>query len=208
VRFRPSGAAPPDRFEFDPTSIAIGEGAAWITDGGERLVRVDLESAGSAEAVPIGRPLVGVAVGAGGVWAISGERSEVLRIDPRTRAVTVRLPLVSDPELDSAFPRAIAAGGEFVWVLNGNTGDVTKIDARTRSVARTVEVGVERAPAQISADARAAWVANEDGTLARIDALTDEVTVHEVGRTLRDVAVGEGAVWATNRLADCCGQEQ
>ena len=32
--------------------------------------------------------------------------------------------------------------------------------------------------------------------------------VHDVGGTLRDVAVGEGAVWATNRLADCCGQEE
>jgi DNA-binding beta-propeller fold protein YncE len=158
--------------------------------------------------VPLPATPTGVAVGAGGVWAISGETSEVLRIDPRTRAVTVRLPLVSDPELESAFPRAIAAGGDLVWVLNGNTGTVTKIDARARSVVRTVEVGIERAPAQLAADGRAAWVANEDGTLARIDAVTDEVSFHEVGRTLRDVAVGDGAVWTSNRLSDCCGQEQ
>jgi DNA-binding SARP family transcriptional activator/DNA-binding beta-propeller fold protein YncE len=206
LSFRPSGEAPPDRFGFDPTSIAVGEGAVWITDGGERLLRVDPDAPAEAEAIPVGRALAGVAVGAGAVWAISGEAAQVLRIDPGTRAVTMRLPLVDSPQLESAFPRALAVGGGFVWVLNGNTGAVTKIDPRTRSVVRTITVGVDRVPVQLAADAAALWVANEDGTLARVDAITDEVDFHTVGRTLRDVAIGDGAVWATNRLADCCGQ--
>jgi DNA-binding SARP family transcriptional activator/streptogramin lyase len=205
-RFEPSGEAPADRFGFDPTSIAVGEGGAWISDGGPRLLRADPD--GPIEAIPIGRPLVGVAVGAGSVWAISGETAEVLRIDPRTRRVTMRLPIVDGPQLESAFPRAIAVGGAYVWVLNGNTGAVTKIDPRTRSIVSTTRVGVERAPVQLAADADAVWVANEDGSLVRVDADTDQVDVYDVGRTLRDVAVGEGAVWATNRLADCCGQEE
>jgi streptogramin lyase len=151
---------------------------------------------------------VGVATGAGGVWAISGETAEVLRVDPRTNRVGLRLPLVSGVDVESAFPRAIAAGGDYVWVLNGNTGAVTKLDPRTRGVVGTVKIGVERVPVQLAADARAVWVANEDGTLARVDAATDDVAFYEVGRTLRDVAVGAGAVWASNRLGDCCGQEQ
>jgi YVTN family beta-propeller protein len=204
--YGPSGEAPPDRFGFDPTSIAVGEGAVWITDGGKRLLRVDPDAAAGAEAIPIGRPLAGVAVGEGAVWAISGETAQVLRIDPATRAVTMRLPLVDAPELDSAFPRALAVGGGFVWVLNGNTGAVTKIDPRTRGVVSTLKIGVDRVPVQLAADAAALWVANEDGTLARVDAVTDEVDFYDVGRTLRDVAVGDGAVWVTNRLADCCGQ--
>ncbi len=208
VRYRPSGDAPPDRFGFDPTSIAVGAGAAWITDGGPRLLRVDAESPQSVRAIPVGRSLVGVAVGGGGVWAISGSSSHVLRIDPATENITVRLPLVSDPVLESAFPRAVAASGDIVWVLSGNTGAVTKIDARTRSVVGTIKVGVDRAPVQLAADAGGVWVANEDGSLAHIDAVTDEVTFSEVGRTLRDVAVGAGTVWATNRLADCCAQEE
>jgi streptogramin lyase len=93
-------------------------------------------------------------------------------------------------------------------VLNGNTGAVTKLDPRTRGVVATVRIGVERVPVQLAADARAVWVANEDGTLARVDAQTDDVTFYEVGRTLRDVAIGAGAVWTTNRLSDCCGQEE
>ena len=206
LRFRPSGEAPPDRFGFDPTSVAVGDGAAWITDGGARLLRAT--PAGGVERIPVGRPLAGVAVGAGGVWAISGKTAEVLRIDPATRKVTMRLPTVSGPRIESAFPRAIAAGGAYVWVLNGNTGSLTKIDPRTRSVVRTIRIGVDHAPVQLAADTDAVWVANEDGTLARVDAETDQVEFHNVGRTLRDVAAGEGAVWATNRLADCCGQEE
>jgi DNA-binding beta-propeller fold protein YncE len=120
----------------------------------------------------------------------------------------MRLPLVDTPGLESGFPRAIAAGGAYVWVLNGNTGALTKIDPRARSVVSTTRVGVERAPAQLAADTGAVWVANEDGTLARVDAESDDVSFYDVGRTLRDVAVGAGAVWATNRLADCCGQEE
>jgi DNA-binding SARP family transcriptional activator/DNA-binding beta-propeller fold protein YncE len=206
LRFRPSGEAPGDRFGFDPTAIAVADGAAWISDGGERLLRAG--SDGSIDAIPVGRPLVGVAAGAGGVWSISGKSAEVLRVDPKTLKVTMRLALVDTPGLESGFPRAIAVGGAYVWVLNGNTGAVTKIDPRTRSVVSTTRVGVERVPAQLAADAGAVWVANEDGTLARVDAETDEVRFYDVGRTLRDVAVGAGAVWATNRLADCCGQEE
>jgi YVTN family beta-propeller protein len=207
-RFAPSGDAPADRFGFDPTAIAADENGGWITDGSERLMRIDPANAGAVERIPVGRPLVGVATGAGGVWAISGERAEVLRIDARTRRVTMRLPIVAGPELASAFPRAVAAAGGLVWVLNSNTGAVTKVDARTRSIVGTITVGVERVPAQLAADADALWVANEDGTLARIDALTDEVRFYPVGRMLRDVALGGGAVWASNRLGDCCGQEQ
>jgi DNA-binding SARP family transcriptional activator/DNA-binding beta-propeller fold protein YncE len=206
MRFRPSGEAPPDRFGFDPTAVAVGEGAAWITDGGTRLLRAP--PGGRVEAIPVGRALAGVAVGGGGVWVISGKTAEVMRVDPATRKVTARLVIVDRPEIESAFPRAIAAGGAYVWVLNGNTGSVTKIDPRTRSVVSTVRVGVEHAPVQLAADANGVWVADEDGTLAHVDAETDQVEIHDVGRTLRDVAVGAGAVWATNRLADCCGQEE
>jgi DNA-binding SARP family transcriptional activator/DNA-binding beta-propeller fold protein YncE len=207
-RFAPSGEAPADWFGFDPTAIAADEDGVWITDGSERLMRIDPSNPGAVERIPVGRPLVGVTTGAGGVWAISGERAEVLRIDPRTREGTMRLPIVAAPQLASAFPRAVAAGGDVVWVLNSNTGAVTKIDSRTRSIVGTITVGVERVPVQLAADAHALWVANEDGTLARIDAVTDEVRFYPVGRMLRDVAVGGGAVWASNRLGDCCGQEQ
>jgi DNA-binding SARP family transcriptional activator/DNA-binding beta-propeller fold protein YncE len=207
LSFTPAGDAPVDRFEFDPTSVAVGGGAAWVTDGGERLLRVD--ERGDIAAIPAGRALVGVATGAGGVWAVSGTDAAVLGFDPRTRKVTMKLALVDSPrEQESAFPRAVAAAGDHVWVLNGNTGTVTKIDPRARSVVGTIRVGVERSPGGLAADPGGAWVANGDGTLSRVDGETGAVSVHRVGRTLHDVAVGDGAVWTTNRLADCCGQEE
>ena len=104
---------------------------------------------------PSGARSSGVATGAGGVWAISGETAEVLRIDPRDpRGDHAAAARRRRRTLESAYPRAVAAGGGYVWVLSGNTGAVTKIDPRTRGVVGTIKIGVEHVPAQLAADAR------------------------------------------------------
>ena len=193
-----------DRFEHDPASVAVGAGAVWITDGTSRVVRVDRRTTRESGWVDTGRRINGVAAGARAVWVISGARAQVLRLDPRTLTVTARLEVVDAPGLTSPFPVSVAVGGDYVWVLSGNTATVTQIDARQRAVVRSVPVDIDRAPAQIAADERSAWIANGDGTVTRIEAETDRVDTFEVGNTLRDVAVGAGAVWVSNRLADCC----
>jgi DNA-binding SARP family transcriptional activator/ABC-type branched-subunit amino acid transport system substrate-binding protein/DNA-binding beta-propeller fold protein YncE len=193
-----------DRFEHDPASVAVGGGAVWITDGTSRLVRVDAKRTVETGSVDTGRRLNGVAADARAVWAISGQRAEVLRIDPRALRVTARVQVVDQPGLSSPVPVSIAVGGDHVWVLNRNTATVTKIDAQARGVVGSIPVDVDRAPVDIAADRRGAWIANGDGTVTQIDAETDRVEVFAVGNTLRDVAVGAGAVWASNRLTDCC----
>jgi DNA-binding SARP family transcriptional activator len=205
---RPAGArAPPaDRFAVDPTSVAFGAGAVWVTDGARRLLRVDPVRAHVAGRVDGGRPLTGVAVGAGAVWAI-GSPAAVLRIDPATARVTDRIPIVGRTPADAPYPISVAAAGDFVWVLNANTATVTKIDVHTRGVVQTTRVGVDRAPQQVAADPGAAWVAGADGSLTRIDARTGVVEAIPVGHGLRDVAVGGGRVWVVNQLTRCCGQE-
>jgi YVTN family beta-propeller protein len=197
-------AAPPDRFDHDPSSVAAGAGAVWVTDGSTHLVRVDPETAQVSGSIDTQRRLNGVAAGARAVWAISGEEAEVLRIDPRALEVTARIPVVAEPGLASPFPLSIAVGGERVWVLSGNTATVTAIDARQLGVVSSVRIDVDRVPAQVAADGRAAWVANGDGTVLRIDAASDRRRLLEVGNALRDVAVESGTAWVSNRLADCC----
>jgi DNA-binding beta-propeller fold protein YncE len=82
-------------------------------------------------------------------------------------------------------------------VLNANTGTVTKIDPAQRLVAATIPVGVERRPMRLAFGDAAAWVANADGTLARIDAMSDAVRLIPLAGALRDVAaVGDGN-WVT-----------
>ena len=46
----------------DPTAIAVGLGSAWVTDGQDgTLYRID-PNLGRATPIPLGRPLVAVAI--------------------------------------------------------------------------------------------------------------------------------------------------
>jgi hypothetical protein len=146
--------------------------------------------------IDVHAPLDDVTVGSGAVWATSGPVSSALRLDHEGR-VTLRIPIVSKPGTESPYPFAVATGAGSIWVLNANTGTVTKIDPAQRLVAATIPVGVERRPMRLVFGDGAAWVANADGTLARIDAMSDAVRLVPLAGALRDVApVGDG-IWVT-----------
>jgi DNA-binding SARP family transcriptional activator/ABC-type branched-subunit amino acid transport system substrate-binding protein/DNA-binding beta-propeller fold protein YncE len=189
---------PEDRSILDnPWSVATGLSGVWVTDGSSRLVRVDPHTGRVAGRIPIGHPLNGVAVGEGAVWTIAGRAASVARIDPQTRRVTDRIPIVSRPGAESPYPIAIEVGLGSVWVLNANVATVTRIDARERGVTATVPIGVERGPLRLAIGAGAAWVANGDGTLTRIDAQTNAPTTTAIGHRLLDVAAGRAGVWVS-----------
>jgi branched-chain amino acid transport system substrate-binding protein len=179
----------------DPTSIAAGLGYVWLTDGSRKLIRFDPKRE-IVHRVDLGHPLNGVAVGAGGVWVISGTSATVFRLDSRGK-VNARVVVVSQPGFQSPYPQAIAVGEGFVWVLNGNTATVTKIDPEQLIVSATIRIGIERSPAQLAVGAGAVWVANGDGTLSRIDPDSGVVTPIRVAHNVRDVVVAGGRVWFT-----------
>ena len=192
----PNAAYDTSRGGFDPVSVAAGSGSVWLTDGSRRLVRVDPASNSVVRRIDLGSPLDAVAVGDGAVWAISGASATAIRLDRRGN-MPVRIPIVSKPGFESPYPLAVAVGEGYVWVLNGNTDTVTKIAPAQRTVAETIPIGIEHAPVRLTTGAGAAWVANNDGTLSRIDAATDEVTTIPVGHRIEDVASAEGHVWVT-----------
>jgi hypothetical protein len=179
----------------------VGASGVWITDGSERLARVD-PATRAVTGIQVGVPLDGVAVGAGAVWVISARRASVLRIDPRTNTVTDRVALVARPGEGAPLPTRIAAGAGAVWVLSRNTATVTRIDPETRGVAAVIPIGVDRAPNEIAVSDRAAWVANEDGTLSRIDERATSADSLWVGGAVREVAVAAGRVWVATSALD------
>ena len=79
---------------------------------------------------------------------------------------------------------------------------VTRIDPQTRGVAAVVPIGVDRAPNEIAASDQAAWVANEDGTLSRIDETATSADSLWVGGAVRGVAVAAGRVWVATSALD------
>jgi class 3 adenylate cyclase/ABC-type branched-subunit amino acid transport system substrate-binding protein len=181
---------------FDPVSVAAGSGSVWLTDGSRVLVRVDPATSKVIRRIDLRASLDGVAVGAGAVWVISGRSANAIRLDSSGK-VSVRIPIVSKPGFESPYPLAVAVGEGFVWVLNGNTATVTKIDPMQRAVAATISIGIDHAPTRLAVGGGAVWVANGDGTLARVDAGTNDVKIIPLSHRVNDVAVVGGAVWVT-----------
>ncbi len=182
-------------------AVAVGGGAVWVVDGTSRLARVDPAS-GRAEAIEAGRPLRDVAVGAGAVWAVSTKVPSLLRFDPATGAVTDRLPIVARGGQDAPFPVGLAVTPDAVWILSTNTATVTRVDPRTTGIVATIPVGVDRVPNEIAAAGTTAWVANDDGTLSRLEAGAREARSVWVGESLRKVAVTPSRVWVTTTALD------
>jgi DNA-binding SARP family transcriptional activator/ABC-type branched-subunit amino acid transport system substrate-binding protein/streptogramin lyase len=187
-----------DRSQIDPWSLAAGAGGVWITDGSPLLLRVDPSSAGVVGRFDLHAPLNGVAVGEGAVWVISGPTTSVLRIDPQSGRVTARIPIVAQAGSRSPFPIAIATGLGSVWVLNATAASVTRIDPVQGGVTATIPIGIERVPQRLAVGDGAAWIADADGTLTRIDATTNATTTTAVAPSLYDVGVGAGGVWVTS----------
>jgi YVTN family beta-propeller protein len=68
------------------------------------------------------------------------------------------------------------------------------------NLARIVPVRVGHDPSAVAVGEGTIWVANEsDGTVSRIDPVTNSATVIKVGRGPHAIAVGEGGIWVLNR---------
>ena len=194
-------AQPSGRLQASRASIAVAGGAVWLTNGSERLVRVEADT-GETAATPVGRRLDAVTAGGGAVWALSSRSASVLRVDPRDGAVTDTISIAARSGADAPFPKAIAASSRAVWVLNGNTATVTQIDPRTLGVVTTVPIGVDRVPTDIAASRNTAWVSNGDGSIARIDAGARGAKEIRVGESLERVAAAGATVWVTTTAFD------
>ena len=98
-----AGHVPPN-----PTDVAVGGGALWISAVDGSLIRVDSQLHGIVASIPVCRNALAVAYGEGAVWVACGDNT-VVRVDPRTDR--------SGPPIDvGALPRGIAAGAGAVWV--------------------------------------------------------------------------------------------
>jgi DNA-binding SARP family transcriptional activator len=179
--------------------MAVDEKAVWLS-GGKRLIRVDPDTGEVVKRADVPGDLIDVAVGAGAVWAVTGPSPTVLRIDPRTGAVTDRIPIVTRPSTFSPRPIGVAADAKFVWVLNGDPAIVAKIDPELHGVVAMLPLSLGRGSIGLTAGQGAAWVSNEhDGTVTRIDAKTDTMTSITVAPHDRptDITVASGLVWVS-----------
>jgi hypothetical protein len=92
----------------DPTDIALGGGALWLSQFDGTVLRVDLALRRIVHRTKACQSALAIAYGEGAVWVACGEGTAV-RIDPRTGQA-------SSPIRVGGLPRGIAAGDGAVWV--------------------------------------------------------------------------------------------
>lgn len=147
--------------------------AGLATAAPNSVVAIDLASGRMASHTPVGENPGGIAAGSDAVWVLNGDDRTVSRIDPKTRRVT-RTFGIGD------VPTAVAVGAGGVWIGAGPTTS----DPRTQLGAGNMSA---LAVARIDG---VSGVTDERITLPKGDAKA----FAEGGR--RQLAVGEGAVWA------------
>jgi len=98
-----AGHVPPN-----PTAVAVGGGAVWISAVDGSLIRVDPSLRGVVARIPVCGYALAVAYGEGAVWVACGDRT-VVRVDPKTDRPGAPIDV-------GALPRGIAAADGVVWV--------------------------------------------------------------------------------------------
>ena len=181
-------------------AAAIDFNAVWIADCKERAIhrinrfdgnRIALIRTGLADS----RGLQRLATGAGSVWILSDAAGELVRVDPRTNAVSARIAVAPNSH-------AAAFGFGSVWISNARANTVQRISPRTNRVVATIKVG--QLPGPLVTGEGAVWVLNtNDGTVTRIDpdinatAATIETGAAGGGG---DIDAGGGRVWVRGRV--------
>jgi DNA-binding SARP family transcriptional activator/ABC-type branched-subunit amino acid transport system substrate-binding protein len=192
-----------------PSAVSVGEGGVWVIDADDRTVtEVDPETRAVARTFSTSSTPTDIAAGAGGVWigttASAGGvvPTSVLRVDPESGRLiqTLELPRAGIGAQANVFPGSsrqhIAVAPDAVWVINPDL-TVSRIDPRSnRIVAR---IGKIRA-LNIAAGDGDVWI-TEDTTVTEIDSATNAIARRlrvDDAQSLVDLAVGGGAVWATD----------
>jgi hypothetical protein len=98
-----SGDIPPN-----PTDVAVGGGAVWISETDGTVIRIDPRLGGIVASIPACRNALAVAYGEGAAWVACGNDT-VVRLDPATDTPGRPIPV-------GRLPRGIAAGEGAVWV--------------------------------------------------------------------------------------------
>ena len=179
--------------EDQPSGIAAGEGAVWVSNAGSNTVsKIDPSTHAVVDSIDVGRSPAGIALGNGAVWvADSGERS-VSRINAATDRVVGSIPVGNGPT-------AVAFGAGAIWVANTSDGTIMRIDPASGDAGTPVSVGSQ--PIALAVDAGGVWVASQDGaTVSHLDpgsgaSLSAPIPV---GSRPTAIAIGAGSVWVAN----------
>ena len=145
----------------NPAAVAADPAGAWVATADGRVLLVSRKRNRVVATIDAGGPLgfsQTIAVGSTGVWLADPFHEQVVRIDPKTRRVTARIP--------AGAVTTLAVTGDAVWGLS-SMGLVRVDPARDRLAAVAPDPDLRRARF-VAADAGAVWTAGWS-SVSRID---------------------------------------
>jgi virginiamycin B lyase len=148
-------------------NLAVGEGAAWVVVGNEKLGRYSATSGAREATISLPSNSHRVLVAFGFVWVSGTGNDELYRIDPATNQITTTVEL-------RARPRALAAGEGAIWVFNEGDGTVQRINGKGNELLATIETGTVGL-ADITVGGGFVWVLTALGDIIQIDPRSDSV---------------------------------
>jgi hypothetical protein len=118
------------RVSLPGLALVLDRGVLWaanLVDGPTFIYGIDARSGTITSKQPGDTEIVGIAAGAGAVWAVSHDRATLLRVDPRGGRVARRITLSSDPH-------GVAFGSGLVWVALYHESAIVRVDPRTNRI--------------------------------------------------------------------------
>ena len=141
------------------TAIAAGDAGVWFltsVQGSPAVARVDPRTNSVGQVIPVETSsLVGIAVGAGSVWATDPYDGVIWRIDPGSKPAALTVPL-------GFGVTQIAYGDGAVWAANVATGTVSRVDPGTDEV--TTSRTLAGTPQGLAVGDGSVWVSLAGGT--------------------------------------------
>ncbi len=181
-------------------AIAAGAGAVWVVSSFTSSVyMLDATTGALQSTIPIDQGEASyIAADATSGWAAYIGLPTLEQIDPSANSATP----VSLPENGGG---PVASGGGAAWTegpLNGKTGSeqLCKVSARSGLVQC---FDVPASVGQIAFGNGAVWYVAEGGQVVHVDPRTRKTVavIKTGGKSLSDVAVSTGTVWATDAVA-------
>ncbi|HTI28804.1 MAG TPA: YncE family protein [Methylomirabilota bacterium] len=122
-------------------SLAIGEGAVWVTTFDEdKLSRIDPATNTVVAEIEVGTNPEGIAVTPGAVWVSNHRGGSIWRIDPATNAVVAR---IDAGQPGPSGPKDLQLAFGDIWTTVPNSSIVIRVDPETNEVATIDVVTVE-----------------------------------------------------------------
>jgi YVTN family beta-propeller protein len=132
----------------------------------------------------------GITASPDSIWFVT-KPSSLVRIDPRTNAITATIDLPAGSE-NPTF------GGGFIWVSGYGSDSLYKVDPKTNKLVATIAIGPK--PRFITVGDGSVWTLNQgDGSVSRVDMKTSKLVATiqcGIQGSGGDLSFGDGYVFA------------